>query len=231
MFVFDAIRRQAGPEKFDRLMDEFGRQHAGRPTELSEVFPKEIGDRLNVSVGRLMQDITAQFPKSAYVIQSFHSERDRTLIVYGTLDEEAANRATANAVQEVIRKHRFNDSIPVVADRQLTSTVAKDRHLILIGRPDSNVWVEQVHQTLPIHFGHRSFSVIGEQYAHAGTAVLAATDNPHNTRYSVVVLAGLSADATARTPELLFAKGTHGADVLISAHGAKPRAIVSTAKK
>jgi hypothetical protein len=78
-----------------------------------------------------------------------------------------------------------------------------------------------------VSFGPRSFKVGADQYAHCGSGVLAAADNPTNPRFSIVVLAGLSADATTRLPELVFGNGTQGADIVIAAHGAKVRPLVA----
>ncbi len=173
---------------------------------------------------------TAKANGSPYTPSSYNAERERTLIVYGTRDEEAANRATAEQLQERIRTAWSNETIPVKSDRQVTEDELKSHHLLLIGRPDTNRVVEQLRDRLPLTFGWRSFTVRGESYAHAGSAVVAATENPVNPRYSAVVLAGLSAEATTRTPPAIFQQAAAGADVIILPNGGQPKALVAPAK-
>jgi hypothetical protein len=168
---------------------------------------------------------------SPYAIASFEDERDRTLIVYGTRDEEAANRETALALQERIRTHWSNQVIPMKLDRDVSDDDLRGHHLLLVGRPDTNRVVERFRDALPITFGWRSFTVRGVTYAHAGSAVLAATANPLNPRYSAVVLAGLSAEATTRTPDAVYEKDAQAADVLVLPHGGKHKAIVAPARE
>jgi hypothetical protein len=117
----------------------------------------------------------------------------------------------------------------VIADRDFTDEQLKTHHLVLIGRPDSNLLTNRFRDSLPVKFGPRSFKVGDEQYAHCDSGVLAAADNPVNPRFSIVVLAGLSADATSRLPELVFGAGTQGADIVIAPHSAKVRPLVASA--
>src|SRR5262249_50889380 len=62
---------------------------------------------------------TAKSNGSAFALQAFYGERDRTLIVYGTQDEEAANRETAKALQDLIRTRWSNDTLPIKADKDV----------------------------------------------------------------------------------------------------------------
>ncbi len=52
-----------------------------------------------------------------------------------------------------------------------------------------------------------------------------AADNPLNNRYSAVVLAGLSAEATYHAAGALLRHGQRGANVLLLPHGAQPRSL------
>src|SRR5207253_1488025 len=132
---------------------------------------------------------TAKSNGGPFAVLSFHDELERTLIVYGTADEEAANEATAKALQQGIRAFHSNLTVPVKTDRQVTDEDLRNHHLLLIGRPDSNPVVDRCRSALPIEFGSRSFRVRKDVYAHAGTAAVAAAANPANGRYSVVVMA------------------------------------------
>ena len=167
----------------------------------------------------------------AFAVQSFHEERHKTLIVAGTADDEAANEQTALALQKLIRTRWSNETVPIKTDRDVTDDDVQNHHLVLIGRPDSNLLTKRFRDSLPIAFGPRSFAFAGENYANAGSAVIAAADNPLNPRFSIVVLAGLSADATTRTPDLVFGPGTQGADVVIAPLGGKVRALTVPSKE
>ncbi len=66
-----------------------------------------------------------------------------------------------------------------------------------------------------------------EAYAHMDSAVIAAADNPLDKRYSVVVIAGLSAASTYRAATKLMGMADRPAgEVLLLANGAKPRSLV-----
>jgi hypothetical protein len=107
----------------------------------------------------------------------------------------------------------------------------RDHHLLLIGRPDTNRVVERFRGAWPVTFGWRSFTVRGETYANAGSAVITAAANPLNARYSATVLAGLGAEATTLTADAIYQKEGQGANLLILPHGGKKKAIVVAGEK
>ncbi len=150
----------------------------------------------------------------AFSILSFYREQEQSLIVYGTADEAAANREAAEALQKIIREKWSNITIPIKADKEVTEADLKTHHLLLVGRPDCNRLVQRFRTDLPITFGSRSLVVRNKTYAHSGSAVVVAADNPLNKRFSLVVLAGLSAEATYHVPALFLEK-EHSAQVLI----------------
>jgi hypothetical protein len=162
---------------------------------------------------------------AAFSILSFYQEQEQSLIVYGTADEAAANREAAESLQKLIREKWSNITIPIKTDKDVTDAELKTHHLVLIGRPDSNRLVQRFHADLPITFGHRSFVVRNKTYAHAGSAVVVAADNPLNKRFSMVVIAGLSAESTFHAPEL-FLETEHTAQVLVLPHGGPTQPLV-----
>jgi len=167
----------------------------------------------------------------AFSITSFQAEPEQTLIVYGTGDELAANRETAEALQEAIRSRWSNMTVPIKTDKEVKDDDLKSHHLLLIGRPDSNAVIERIKGTLPVGFGWRSFTARNEAYAHAGSGVLAAAENPLNKRYSVVVLTGLSGEAALGLPAVLLKKDQQAAEVLVVANGGKTKALVIPARE
>jgi hypothetical protein len=219
-WVLHDLRNRIGDEPFEEMMYSFGRENAGKPTT-TEQFRKHVeklgngkypGQRLD---GWITGKGLPMDAGGAFTTQSFHSELDSTLIIYGTADEAAANREAAEAVQKTIITVFSNLTVPIKADKDVTEDELKTRHLLLIGRPDSNLLVEKFRTKLPIQFGSRSFVVRGDSYANAGSAVIVAADNPVNPRYSLVVIAGLSADATLRAAPKVLTKEGRSAEALV----------------
>lgn len=167
----------------------------------------------------------------AYSITSFQAEPEHALIVYGTGDDLAANRETAEALQEAIRSRWSNMTVPIKTDKEVKDDELKSHHLLLIGRPDSNAVLERMKAALPVGFGRRSFTVRDEAYANSGSAILAAGENPLNKRYSVVALSGLSSDATLALPPVLLKKDLAASEVLVVPASGKTKALVIPARE
>jgi hypothetical protein len=166
---------------------------------------------------------TAKGNGGAFSILSFHSELPQTLIVYGTGDEAAANLEAAETLQRVIREAWSNYTVPIKSDQAATQEDLRSHHLLLIGRPDGNRVVARLGKTFPVTFGHRSFLIGNEAYAHAGTTILASGENPWSPAHSVVVLAGLSAEATLDAPAALMGHRQAAGEVVVLVKGDKPR--------
>jgi hypothetical protein len=169
---------------------------------------------------------TAKRDGGVFSVLSFYAELEQTLIIYGTADEAAANREAAELLQRAIIERHANYTVPVKTDREVSENDLKTHHLLLIGRPDCNSLTERFRTAFPITFGSRSFTVRHETYAHAGSAVIAAGVNPVNQRYSVVVLAGLSAASTYHAPEALLKRSQTPAEVLVVPNKGKSRSLV-----
>ena len=183
---------------------------------------------------RLIVDAHAWSAKDsggAFSVLSFHPEVDKALIVYGTADEASANREAAEALQRAIIEHWSNYTVPLKSDRQVTDQDLGDHHLLLVGRPDSNSVAARFRLALPVTFGSRSFVVGRQTYAHPGSAVIAAADNPLNRRYSLVVVAGLSAEATLQAAPVLMVREQKRAEVLVLPHRGRVRALVLPARE
>jgi hypothetical protein len=229
VLVLHALRKQLGDVLFDKVMQSFGRRHAGQVVSTAQFrahVEKVAGKSLAQFFANLDQCAAGKETGGTYAVFSFLAELEKTLIVYGTGDEIAANRETAEALQKAIIVSGPNYTMPIKSDKEVTDDELKSHHLLLIGRPDCNRIVERCTTGLPITFGSRSFVVRGQSYAHARSAVVAAAENPYNARYSAVVLAGLSAEATLGVPALLMRRDQPAGQVLLLAHGAEPRALV-----
>jgi hypothetical protein len=81
----------------------------------------------------------------------------------------------------------------------------------------------------PVRFGRYSFAVDSVFYANPGTSLIAATTNHRSQAFSMVLLAGLSAEATWNLPEKLFQAGN--AEVAIFPANGKPKLMVVPRKE
>jgi hypothetical protein len=228
--VTGKLRRDPGsPPCVVEVTVETGDKEVSRQIALegSEV-PFQIPTHQAVPPRRVIVDkygTTAKTQGGVFNVASFNPELDHALIVYGTADEAASQREAAEALQRTLRERSSNYTVPVRSDQDVTEDELRSHHLVLIGRPDSNRLVERFRQAVPVRFGKRSFQVAGETYAHPASAVVVAGENPANRRYSLVVVAGLSAEATFRVaPEFLHAG--RAAEVMVLANGASTRALV-----
>jgi hypothetical protein len=173
---------------------------------------------------------TAKSNGGPFSIFSYNSEPEQAMIVYGTTGEQSSQREAAEALQQAIRQRGWNVTLPIRADTDVREEELKTHHLLLIGRPDTNALVKKYHKELPISFGRGSFTVHHEVYAHPDSAVLAAAENPANKRFSLVVIAGLSAASTQNAISVFANSKARPAEVMILPHGAKARLLVVPAK-
>jgi hypothetical protein len=246
VLLLHALRGELGSEKFVALMEDFGKQNAGKRVSAEEfrAFVEKGADRkLDDFFDRWLQDTGLPKPKDGgkssemvsgleggpFGVQTFFDELEQTLIVYGTKDDAAANREAALELQKAIVERGPNITVPVKSDREATDEDLKGRHLLLVGRPETNNALARLRATLPVTFGGQSFVVRGETYAHMNSGVIVAAENPLDRRYSVVVAAGLSPAATVRVAPLLARGGANG-EVVVYPSGAAARALVVPAK-
>jgi hypothetical protein len=204
----------------------------GEITKTIEVTGTRTAFTVEIASGRPRQIILEKYGNSVqertkvFSIMSFHREQENTLIIYGTGDEVPTNREAAVALQKAIRESGPNFTLGIKADRDVTEADLQTHHLLLIGRPDSNSLVERFRRDLPITFGSRSFGVRGKIYANPGSAVVAAAANPLNKCFSLVVVAGLSAESTLNAPAAFLRRGQRAAEVLVLPNSGSAQAFV-----
>lgn len=148
----------------------------------------------------------------------FAHDPESILIVHGTVSDEAAQREAAQVLQESIRTAHFNIDPPIVSDAAVTDEQLKTHHLLLIGRPATNKVTDRFRDAFPVKLGKQSFAVDRELYAHPKSAVLASGTNPLNPRYSMVMIAGLSALSTYQAADDLGFED-FGVEVKVLPHG------------
>lgn len=244
VLLLDALRNhKLGPKAFDEMMDEFGRKHAGKPATTAE-FVALVENK----AGEKMDDFFRVWLKEpgmpsfkpyfgdtpAFSVLSFLHELEYTLIVYGTADETPTNKEAAVTLQQAIRARHSNVTVPIKSDTEVTADDLRSNHLILIGRPNSNGVVQRFEKSFnKVKFGAASFShhmdldELSSTFAHPRSAVIFASDNPTNRRFSMVVIAGLDAFATLRAAPYLMEKIRQDAEVVVLPHREKPRFLLS----
>jgi hypothetical protein len=228
VLILAELRSQVGPDKFDKFMDDFGRSHAGRPVSSATFFEaaeKSLGKPLGElkaawlngdALFKLGPEIRARKSSGRFwSVDSFERELDKTLIIYGTLAESDAQREAAYRLERKLASRWANMTIPIMADKDVNENILKDHHILLIGRPATNRLTERMAKALPVRFGPASCKITGDTYAHRHTAIVAAGPNPLAPDRSVVVFAGLSAEATWNCPRQFPDRGSVTAEVMV----------------
>jgi len=228
VLLLSELRRRVGPSRFDKTLDEFGRANAGKPTDTSELL-KRLGVAEQPETTKYLTEklFDPTCTEASWAVTSFERDSDETLIVYGTLKELHAQREAAELLQQNLRRRFGNYTIPIKSDQEVTAEELRGRHLLLVGRPDSNAVAAKVAEALPLRFGAASFTLKDRLYAHPASGVVAAGSNPANLRYSVVLFAGLSAEATRRIAEVLPNRGGILAPVFLWQAGEKVKPVLA----
>jgi hypothetical protein len=136
-----------------------------------------------------------------YALGWFSTDPENALIVYGTLDESAANKQTAEQIQKHFADNGPNVMIPIRSDVEVTDAELREHHVLLVGRPSCNRISARFADAFDATLNPHSFSIDGKLYANPDSALLIAGSNPLNDLYSLQMLAGLSASATLRQAE------------------------------
>ena len=227
--LLSRVREEMKTQEFRDCMDEFGRANAGRRVSTAQ-FRDHVEKCLGRSLGPWFNEwVTQQVGSSSkrgnyWSIDSFEVSPQLARIVYGTTKDEHAQREAAELLQRQIARRWSNHSVPIKKDVELTDDELKAAHLLLIGRPDCNLVTKKVCEQMPIKFGDSSFSIPArnETYANPASAVIVAGSSRHCWG-SVVIFAGLSAEATRRCVEQFPARGTPVGDVMLLPAGKPAR--------
>ena len=227
VLLLAALRGELGDEQFVRLMDDFGRDRAGQATSTAEfrAAAEKAADRsLDDFFDRWLRHDRpgAAAAGHFWAIESYEVEVDKALIVYGTKQDVHLQREAAELLQRKVARRWSNFTVPIKSDVDVTDDDLQGHHLLLIGRPLTNSITARCGE-LPVRFGRASFVLAGETYAHAASAVVCAGESPFNSRYEVVVYAGLSADATRRAIENRDERNSPPAEIHLFPAGRRPR--------
>jgi hypothetical protein len=227
VMLLAALRKTLGAESFDKLMDDFGQSHAGKAVtteEFSAHCEKAAGkpalDLLQAWLAP--QAVPAPSASNLWTIYSFETEPEQALIIYGTLGDQAAQKEASSLLQRGLARRFHNFSVSIKSDREVEEADLKGRHLVLVGRPATNRIAARFSDNLSVSFSSGSFTVRGKTYAHPDSAIIAAGENPLNSRYSVVIYAGLGATSTWKCVQHIDPEELPQPQVLLLPAGRKP---------
>ena len=225
-----ALRGKVGAREFDALLDTFGTANAGKEVTTAAFRAhlgkgvEELFDRWYTKVG--LPESEQGRASGPFTVLSFYPEVESTVIVYGTLDEEQANFDAAKKLQAALLRRGSNVKVEIKRDAEMTLAEHLGRHLLLVGRPATHAVARDWAKEWPVKFGPASVVVKGKAYAHADTGVLVAGKNPLDPRYSAVLVAGLSADATVALASRFRDRGMSAGEVVLFVRGGAAKAMV-----
>ena len=219
VLALHALRGSVGADRFAHAMDAFGRGHAGKEVTATD-FTGFVGKETGTDVAALLEKCRVAPAAGAVVVSatSWVDDLENAIIVYGSRAESAGNEAAARRLQEAARIRWTNITVPIKSDREVTDADLKGRHVVLIGRPTTNSLTDRYRSSFPVAFGPGSVAIGKETYAHEKTTIVTAGVNPLDPRYSLVTVAGLSAEATYRVAESVAGQ-SHPADLMIAPAG------------
>ena len=225
------LRHQMGTENFSKCLDEFGQAHPGQQVTIDQfrTYLKSFAgaDAMATFDRWQSEETSTEFAShNPWTIFSHEVEPDRVLIVYGTTHDKAAQKEAAqHLTTEVMR--RFANVLPSIkSDVEVRDEDLETHHLLLVGYSLTNRISERVLEKsskFPVKFGHQSFTVDGELYAHPETSVIAAGENPFNPRYSAVIFSGLNAASTWRCVRNLPDSKEPDPQVILNVSGKRTR--------
>jgi Phospholipase B len=221
------LRHKLGDRRFLELMDAFGRDRAGQ-----KVTAEEFVTLVNRSFGKNAPGDPETWasleegPK--FTIRNWVEDQENTIIVYGTAADQVANHETAQRLQKTVRHHGTNIVLPILSDVRALAAPGRlaGKHVLLIGSPATNKLAHEWQKAFAVKFGPASFQVRDETFAHAGSAVVAAGENPLDRARSVVLIAGLSAESTRFALDFALNGGVRAGNVLVIPNQAKARSLV-----
>lgn len=202
VLTLHALRDFVGAGPFAKALDGFGKANAGKDVAAKD-FAAFVGRETGMDIGGWLggRGPTLTVGGAAFSTAHWLAEPERSVIVYGTDGDVAANREAAAALQTAVRLEHGNVVVPVKGDSEMSDADLKDRHVVLVGRPTTNRVARRFADAVPAKFGPASVRLGSDLYAHEGTAIVLAGANPLSPKYSVLIVAGLSAEATVRFAE------------------------------
>lgn len=231
VMLLATLRQEMGIEPFAKMMDEFGRNHAGQEISTRE-FREHLGSVAKADVVALFDrwvtgEVSDEFAsRNPWTIFSHEVEPDRVLVVYGTLRDETAHREAGEQLQVEVARRFANVRPPLKSDSEVTDAELAANYVLLVGHPSVNRIADRLlaeSTSFPVQFGPQSFAVAGDIHANPTSWVIAAGQNPLSDRHSMVVFAGLDAASTWRSVRDLIESDEPNPQVILNASGKRLR--------
>lgn len=117
------------------------------------------------------------------------------IVIYGSLSEAEANKATAERFVEVFvgGNHEI-----IKADTDVTELDLKTNRIILFGRPETNKISQRFQNCFPIKFENDKFTWQRTIFDQPTQGVAQIVKNPLDSLSMIILYAGLSGDATQK---------------------------------
>jgi hypothetical protein len=225
------LKQAVGGKAFLEGMEEFGRDHRVASADAFARFTKERWGKDAKDFGKwLSEEENSGVP----TLREWGEDPEHTTIVYGTLADSVSNREAAESLQKTVSHSGSNITMLVISDTEAVKSqdTLAHRHVLLIGGPRTNLLAANWKNLWPVTFASGSIQVRKEAYAHPGSAVIVAGVNPlsaktlHEPRTTVVMIAGLSAEATQFAVPFLLEKSLRAGNVLVVPNGASAKSWV-----
>jgi hypothetical protein len=161
-----------------------------------------------------------------FSVGSFRRDLRKSLIVFGTLGDEAGNREAARELQRTMRRGP-NITVPIKSDQELSAGELASHHLLLVGGSTTNALAARFAGQFPVQFGPGTIRYRTEVFAHPSSSVVASGANPSAPDLTLVVIAGNGAAATYAAATKFTGLLGHAADVVMMPYQGGTRYILA----
>jgi len=155
----------------------------------------EDGESVWFSSGRYFRRDPVGYESAAYVKKRGLGGpvgdvfREPYVVVCGNSGDDRSIRETSAKIGESLSK-----GAPCYRDSEVPSELAESHNMVLVGTPESNLWLSKICVGLPVEIGEKQIIADGKAYG-GDVGVIAIHPNPVNPHRYVLVLSGCSAEA------------------------------------
>lgn len=203
--LLDALRKDMGDDAFFALMKDFFAANTTKAVSAAQ-FQKAGGEKESALFERWLgvEGIPGDGGGQIYVgsdIDEMSYRVEHAMLVYGTEAEAGANRYAAERIQLHLLE-RYEQSVPVRKDFEVSEEDLRDREVIFVGRPETNSALAAWQDKLNLKYAGAVFTIDAKEYGSEGDALMWAAANPLDAKHMVLVLAGNSPLETVRLAEV-----------------------------
>jgi Phospholipase B/Carbohydrate binding domain len=188
VLFLDALRRKLGDDAFLKLMREYFASNTTK-TVTAQSFLQTAG-------------VSFEFPDPgdgpAWLPDDIGRRGIPVAIVYGTVREAGANRYTAEQLQARLREEQQRE-FTIYKDFEVSDDKLVAMDVIFVGRPETNSALAAWAGKIGLDYAGAVFRIEGKPYASERNSLVFAAKNPLDGTRMVLVYAGNSPLATARS--------------------------------